>query len=87
MTLNMHFNRLLPPLLISPFLSPFVQIRACASIVTREENHAPILQQGALACILALTAHTNHSVREACALVLFNFSCGSTVQVKRDAES
>ncbi|CAN0058853.1 unnamed protein product, partial [Hapterophycus canaliculatus] len=50
------------------------------SIVTREENHAPILQQGALASILALTAHTNHSVREACALVLFNFSCGSAVQ-------
>ncbi|CAM9151716.1 unnamed protein product, partial [Ectocarpus sp. 13 AM-2016] len=50
------------------------------SIVMREENHAPILQQGALASILALTAHTNHSVREACALVLFNFSCGSAVQ-------
>ncbi|CAM9289078.1 unnamed protein product, partial [Laminaria digitata] len=50
------------------------------SIVTREENHTPILQQGALASILALTSHSDQSVRQACALVLFNFSCGSAVQ-------
>lgn len=55
------------------------------SMVTREENHAPVLQQGALTSILALMKHANRSVREACALVLFNLSCGEAVQVRGQA--
>lgn len=69
-----------PPTLhrLPPFMFSY---KSDFSIVTREENHTPILQQGALASILALTAHSDQSVRQACALVLFNFSCGSAVQV------
>ncbi|CAM9672074.1 unnamed protein product, partial [Choristocarpus tenellus] len=50
------------------------------SILKREENHGPILQQGGLSCVLDLTTNHNHSIREACILVLFNFSCGAAVQ-------
>ncbi|CAM9227651.1 unnamed protein product [Discosporangium mesarthrocarpum] len=50
------------------------------SILSREENHGPILQQGGLYCVISLTTHPNRSIREACVLVLFNFSCGTAVK-------
>lgn len=64
------------------FARVYLDVSFSCSILTREENHAPVLQQGALSSILALTKHGNESIREACALLLFNFSCGSAVQVR-----
>ncbi|CAM9243379.1 unnamed protein product [Ascophyllum nodosum] len=60
----------------------YYALMVLCSVAMRKENHSSVLQQGTLPPVLALTRHTSQIVRDACALAIFNLSCGSAIQEK-----
>ena len=53
---------------------------AFCNLLTNEENHMPVLQQGGIMSIIEKCDVEIEGVRESCALALFNFSCGENTR-------
>jgi hypothetical protein len=55
-------------------------LAALCNLLTSEDNHLPIIQQGGVSSIINLCIHENEKIREACALALFNLSRGEATR-------
>ena len=53
---------------------------AFCNLLTVEDNHTPILQQGGVTSIIDKCTNTAEGIRESCALALFNLSCGESTR-------
>jgi len=53
---------------------------ALCNLLTVEENHLAVLQQGGLMSIINQATNDQEGIREACALALFNLSCGEAAR-------
>ncbi|GMH51099.1 hypothetical protein TrST_g8590 [Triparma strigata] len=53
---------------------------AFCNLLTVEENHTPILQQGGVMSIIEQAKIEAEGIRESCALALFNLSCGESTR-------
>jgi hypothetical protein len=53
---------------------------AFCNLLTVEENHLPVLQQGGVMSIIEQCKNTEAGIRESCALALFNLSCGEAAR-------
>ena len=53
---------------------------ALCNLLTLEENHLPVLQQGGVMSIIDACKNEQGGVRESCALALFNLSCGEVTK-------
>jgi hypothetical protein len=45
------------------------------NLLSSEDNHLPIVQQGLMSTLIALSSHTNSLLKDFCALAFFNLSC------------
>ena len=53
---------------------------AFCNLLTVEENHLPVLQQGGVMSIIEMCKNEASGIRESCALALFNLSCGEAAR-------
>lgn len=55
-------------------------LAALCNLLHSEDNHMPVLQQGGVQSVIQLCDHEDRSIREACALALFNLSRGEATR-------
>merc|ERR1711871_1603790 len=55
-------------------------LAAISNLLTAEENHVPMIQQGGVQSVIQLCDHESSDIQEACALALFNLSRGESTR-------